>query len=46
MGKVSMCVFVACFNTCDSSHGVCEINVGLDWLWMQIIDVSDGSTYW
>jgi hypothetical protein len=37
---------VVCSSTCASSWGVCKVVVGLVWLCMHIIDVSDGSTYW
>ena len=40
-----MCVLVVCSSICVSSRGVCRFVVGLVWLCMHIIDVSDGSTY-
>ena len=40
-----MCVLVVYSSTCVSSYGVCKFVVGLVWLCMHIIDVSDDSTY-
>ena len=46
MGKVSICVFVVCFNMNASSCGVCRWRVGFVCPCIHIIEVSDGSTYW
>ena len=46
MGMVSISVLVACSNTCVSVCGVFRFIVGLGWLWMHSMVVSDGSIYW
>ena len=46
MGKVFIYVLVVCSNTCASSCGVLRFIVGLDWLCMHIMVVSEGSTDW
>ena len=46
MGWVSTCEFIVCFRICCSSLGVCMVAGRLVWLWMQLIDVMDGSKYW
>ena len=45
MGKVSMHVLAVSSSTLMSSCGVRKFIVGLLWLCMHIIDVSDGSMY-
>ena len=42
---MSICVLVVFFRTCYNLCGVCKFVVGFTWLCMQMIDVSDGSTY-
>ena len=46
MGWVSMCEFIVCFRTCCSSFGILTYVDRFFWLWMQMIDVMDGSMYW
>jgi hypothetical protein len=42
---VYMCAStVVCFNTCDSSCGVCKFGTRFVWLCMYIIETIDGST--
>jgi len=41
-----MYVIMVCSNICASSCGVLRFIVGLGWLWMHSIVVSEGSTYW
>ena len=46
MDMVFICVLVVCSNICVSICGVLRFIVGLDWLYMHSMIVSDGSTYW
>lgn len=46
MGYVSLCVLSVFFRIFCSFCGVCKFIVRCIWLCMEIIDVSDGSTYW
>ena len=45
MGEVIKRVFMVVSNIVVSSIGVCRVIVGLFWLCMHIIDVSDDSMY-
>ena len=46
MGMVFICVVEVCSKTCVSICGVFRYIVGLDWLCMHSMVVSDGSIYW
>ena len=46
MREVIKRVLIVISNIFVSSFGICRFIVGLFWLCMHIMDVSDGSMYW
>ena len=45
MGLILVCVFVILFRTLCSFCGVCKFFVGIIWMCMHMVDVSDGYVY-